>query len=441
MSRLARGVKRDRDARGYALQAACILRRLPASKTLVMVYSQLAHLHATSDRTGRAVYWGDQALQLAQTLNTPEPMIIALGALGAVESRSQTPPAGLDKLEESLRLAHQIDDPDYVSTSYVALIASVSEYPDLALARRYCDEGIAFTAEREIDIFEGYIKILKAHLMLHAGEWTQAEQIIRDEMAVFSGVSGLFHLVAYRTLALIAARRGSAAAHELLGQLEPFVTAYATDISAVGSIYATWAEVAWLHGDTAQCSAWARQILTLMGRSDHRWLRGQALVWLWRCDEPVEIDGGIAEPFALQIVGDWVGAAHEWERLGFPYEQAMALADGDTDALFQAFAILDRLGARPGMDYVRQRLRERDVDSIPRGARPSTRQNPLGLTQRQMDVLGLLAENLTNGEIAARLHISRRTVDHHVSAILTKLDVATRDDAIAEAQRQQLLAK
>jgi DNA-binding NarL/FixJ family response regulator len=79
------------------------------------------------------------------------------------------------------------------------------------------------------------------------------------------------------------------------------------------------------------------------------------------------------------------------------------------------------------------------VRSIPRGPRPTTRENPFGLTPRQMEVLVLLAQELTNAEIASRLHLSVKTVDHHVSAVLAKLDVPDREAAAELAQQNDLL--
>jgi DNA-binding NarL/FixJ family response regulator len=75
----------------------------------------------------------------------------------------------------------------------------------------------------------------------------------------------------------------------------------------------------------------------------------------------------------------------------------------------------------------------RGVTSVPRGPTRRTRDNPAGLTDRQVDVLALLAGGMTNAEIADRLVLSVRTVDHHVSAILGKLDVATRQQATVRA--------
>src|SRR5690606_29791946 len=129
---------------------------------------------------------------------------------------------------------------------------------------------------------------------------------------------------------------------------------------------------------------------------------------------------GAAEPFGLMVSGQWHEAALAWEHIGCPYEQALALMDGDSGARLEAVAILDRLGARPLAQRLRGRLRDEGAASIPRGPRGDTRSHPAGLTARQAEIHRLLADGLTYGEIASRLFISSRTVEHHVSAILRK---------------------
>ena len=137
--------------------------------------------------------------------------------------------------------------------------------------------------------------------------------------------------------------------------------------------------------------------------------------------------GEVAEPYRLLLDGDPVGAAHVWTRLGCPYDAAMALADApDEEALREALGIVTGLGAQPAARIIRQRLRALGARSIPIGPHTATRERPFGLTRRECEVLDLICAEHTNAEIAAKLFISAKTVDHHVSAILAKLGVPTR---------------
>jgi DNA-binding NarL/FixJ family response regulator len=141
----------------------------------------------------------------------------------------------------------------------------------------------------------------------------------------------------------------------------------------------------------------------------------------------------IAEPYARQIAGDARAAAEAWTAHSCVYEAARALSESDDEALLRAsLTELERLGAQPLVRSVRQSLRTLGA-SVPRGPRASTRENPAALTARELEVLGLVAEGLRNAEIADHLVLSRRTVDHHVSAILRKLDARTRGEAVATA--------
>ena len=79
--------------------------------------------------------------------------------------------------------------------------------------------------------------------------------------------------------------------------------------------------------------------------------------------------------------------------------------------------------------------RRRGHLGVPRGPTRATAANPAGLTARQVEVLGLLGEGLTDAEIAARLSLSTRTVGHHVSALLAKLGVSSRRQAAAAGRR------
>jgi DNA-binding CsgD family transcriptional regulator len=178
-----------------------------------------------------------------------------------------------------------------------------------------------------------------------------------------------------------------------------------------------------------------------MGGQAWPWLTGELAFWLWRLGGPDRLPtggfpDGVAEPFALQMAGAWEASAACWRALGCPYEVAAALADSDQEPpLRRALTELERLGARPLAAAVARKLRELGVRGLARGPRPATRANPANLTARETEVLALVTEGLRNADIARRLFVSPKTVDHHVSAILAKLGVRTRGEAARAAAR------
>ena len=158
----------------------------------------------------------------------------------------------------------------------------------------------------------------------------------------------------------------------------------------------------------------------------------------WRQMLAPDIDpgdiAGMAAPYRMLLAGDWRGAAAAWAELGAPYERALALAQGDEAAQRVALEILEALGARPVASHVRDIMRQNGIIHIARGPRRTTRANSAGLTQRQMEVLQLIERGLSNKRIAEHLAISPKTVDHHVSAVLGKLDAVSRGEATAAAR-------
>ena len=169
------------------------------------------------------------------------------------------------------------------------------------------------------------------------------------------------------------------------------------------------------------------------------WQRGEIAAWLRRTGSSRPPRGELAGPYRLLVAGEWEEASRLWSSLGCPYEAALALYDaGDEAALRQALKIFTGLGAPAAAQLTRHKMRALGVRSIPAGPRTATRSDPLGLTRREREVLDLISAGHSNAEIAAKLFLSAKTVDHHVSAVLAKLGTPTREAAAAHAARLRL---
>lgn len=308
-----------------------------------------------------------------------------------------------------------------------------------ARASQYLDDGISYCAEHDLDSWRLYMTGWRARVRFEVGDWTAATEDAAEVLAGYR-VSPVIRIPALVVLAWVRLRRGDPGSQPMLD--EAWEMAVKTGESQrIVPVAAARAEAAWLRGDLAACQAEARAGYERAPDYAVSWELGQLSYWLWKTGDPLAMPSGLPEPYALQCAGDWRSAAAAWERLGCPYEQALALAEGDASARRTAFALLDRLGARATSERLKQQLSAGHVQGIPRGPRPSTRGNPAGLTNQQVEVLRLLADGLRNAEIAQTLHVSPKTVEHHVSAILAKLSARSRAQAVTQAHHLGLIPK
>jgi DNA-binding CsgD family transcriptional regulator len=234
-------------------------------------------------------------------------------------------------------------------------------------------------------------------------------------------------------LGILRARRGEPGVWPLLD--EALASAQGTtDMQWIAPVRAVRAEAGWLEGRADLAAAEARSAYASGIERADRWQRGALAVWLGRCGESPQVPTEVPQPYARELSGDRRGAAVIWEELGCPYEAAMALSgSSDEMDLRRALDMLAVMRAEPAAAVLRRRMRWLGMRGIPRGPRPATRKNELSLTPREQEVLALISEGLSNHDISERLFISERTVDHHVSSVLSKIGVSSRAAAAREA--------
>jgi DNA-binding CsgD family transcriptional regulator len=381
------------------------------------------------DDSREAIDWGNRALDLAGRLGLTEVRIHALNNVGTAQLQLGDQ-QGWGNLEQSLRLALEHDMHEHVCRAYTNLSWEAMVARDYARAQRYFDAGLTYTTERDLDSWCEYMLGARARAHLEQGLWHQAaadaETVLQASRVPIQRISPLL------ALGLVRVRRGDPGGEDMLAEARGLALPTGAAMR-IGPMAAARAEAAWLAGQNDRCREEARVGYEWAMRKGDPRLIGQLAFWLWRAGGAPPNGGRAATPFDHQIRGDWQQAASGWQRLGCPYEEALALADGDSFARLRSLAILDELGAARVAAFLRRKMRAAGIRRIPRGARPATKRNPVGLTAREMDVLRLLADGLSNRRIAAQLCISAKTVDHHVSAVLAKLDVASREQAAAQA--------
>jgi DNA-binding CsgD family transcriptional regulator len=434
LSRLSWWAGRRAEAEAAAARAIAVLERDEPGHQLAMAYSNQAQLDMLAYRTEAALAWGSRAIELARRLGDQEALTHALNNIGSAR-RMSGDLGGRADLEQAFEVAVAAGLEDHAARALVNQASLDMELRDYRHARGDLDRALAFTVQHDLAGNAQYMLGMRARLRLDRGDWAGAEHDARAALAELEprrqGPRAVDALV---VLGLLQARRGDPDANGTLE--EAAARALPTgELQWIALVAAARAEHAWLHGALDRTATEAATGFELAVRARHPWFAGELACWLWRADALPELPAVAAEPYRLLLAGDWRRSADAWQALGCPYEQAQTLALGDGEACLQALALLDGLGATHAAQRLRRQLRRRGNLRVPRGPTRATAANPAGLTGRQVEVLGLLAEGLSDAEIAARLSLSAKTVGHHVSALLAKLGVGTRRQAAAAARR------
>ena len=423
--------ERPAAARASGERAFELARPLGDSYQNALATLNLGGLLVLTDREKDGLAYLDEALRIAERCGATS--VVALcrnyrgSALLQLGDRS-----GCDDLLRSMAQAAALGNHEYVMRAYYNLIEGLWRLGEYRQALGYLEQAENFGRDRDFRVYGYMFAARRCRLALMRGQWSAAEAGLR-ELLEGQDDPGMIGRETVPVLARVLVRQGSADAPEWLA-LAARHAAGANVLEWLVPAGLAHIEHAWLTGDRARAGPYPDLLLERTNRPGTLAWRGELLMYLRRLGYPADPFPGCPEPYASSLRGDWRAASDAWLSEGDPYESAVELAEsGQVEPASKALAILDGLGAKPAAAIARSRLRAMGVTRLPRRPQPGTLVNPAGLTDRQLEILRLVATGLSNAEIAHRLVVSPRTVDHHVAAILGKLGVHTRREAAARA--------
>jgi len=364
-------------------------------------------------------------------MDMARPRCLALCLLAAMAAFPQSAAAQAQQFVTELSAPHDAgvgaEHRDTVTEAYVAM----SREHDLARAGRLLAPVIAYCDERDLDSWTTYLQVYGARFDLDRGDWDRAAQCA-NALLNRAGSSVITRIPALVVLAQAKMRRGEPGVEPILE--EALQLALPTgELQRIERVVMARAELAWHRGDAAALEAEIDQGLRhIVGHTDP-WVEGE--LWFWKSRaRTVSAPPDLPHGYAAAIAGDWRSAADWFASKQLPFEEAIVLLEGDEEALTRAEALIERLDAttlRPRLAQARAAAK----------TRRSTQANPFGLTNRELEILRLLAEGHTNAQLARKLFVATKTIDHHVSAILGKLQARSRAHAVTVAHELGLMKR
>jgi DNA-binding CsgD family transcriptional regulator len=420
------------EAERLGRDAVTVLEGLESGRELGLAYANMASLCMNREDPDGTLAWGTRALELADRVDGVEIRVHALNTMGTMQLLAGDL-EGIEKIECSTALAREAGLEVDVARAYGNFAWAALRNREYAVVDAALAAGLEHCTEPNLDLWRLYLQGFQSRSQLDQGQWTEAAETASVVLGD-ARTSSIPRILAGVSLGLVRARRGDPRSADALDAARALAEV-SEELQRIEAVAAARAEVAWLRGDREGVVQATEATLRLAMQLGAGGVVGELALWRRRAGVAEEIAAKVPEPYALELAGDWGAAAAQWATIGRPYDEALALADGDGAARHRALDRFHELGAGPAAAIVARSLRAGGARGLRRGPRRTTRENPANLTPREVEVLALLVQGLRNRQIADRLFVSAKTIDHHVGAILRKLGVHTRGEASAAARR------
>lgn len=422
-----------KNAERYAELSIAAFDKGNSSKAHAMALSNMSQLYMLADKIAASVSWGEKAIAMAKEINDVEILAHALNNVGTVLSNNESSrQKGLAMLQESLDISLNNEFQEHVARAYTNQGSLGVKFKLYEFSEKALTGGIQYCEERDLNSWTTYMLSWKSRLYLETGKWTEAYSIAEKLLAKETYPPVRISVLVVK--ALIQMRKGEGNPVEVLQEAYKLAIG-ALEVQRLIPVLTACLEWEWLTGSSFVEQKDFDSLVNMIRESDNSSDNNSFIFWLLKTRDIAINDMELSECYKANNSKEAKKSAMIWEKLGCPYEQAIMLFETDEEGKREALSIMLELGAEATAEKLKQQMRDAGIKSIPRGMRKSTQSNPANLTQREIDIVTLLKDGLQNKEIADKLYISPKTVDHHISSILFKLDVNSRSKAAQEASR------
>lgn len=442
MSRLKWLQGRRDEVMALASESIIELEQGPPTHELALSYSHLSQLYVIYNDLQKGLKWGQKALDLAVKIEDQSVLAHALNDIGTVQlTDPSTQVEGEKNLAKGLSLALKNNWHEQVGRAYsnCATIFALTKNHSKALVA--FDDGLKYCEANDLTFLTSCMLSEKVKLLLDKGNWEEAKSIALL-LKANTFLPPLVRIGAITVLSRIYIRKGEFEEAQKLIAEGKKISRHSHEAHQFVPILISELELFWIDNKPIDEGDMIYVEEELFPEKHDSWYYSELAYWMNKCGilTPERKQVRLTKPYHIDVYGDSAAAAQTWKELGCPYERALALFNGDQKSQREALAILSELGASATYRMLRAKLKTIGIKKIPKGHRKSTRNNPMELTNRQIDILTLLSDGLQNVEIADKLFISTKTVTHHVSAILARFEVNSRTKAVAVAKKMGILS-